>query len=193
MEQIWEIPPVTRTFLLGYISEAVLLRLNILHEVDMFFSWEHVFQKGQYRRLLYSIFYLGNFPLASTIITIYIFVQRLREMEDSIPDKKRLVMKLFSLYFGVLMLSKYIALITPLTMALITNIGYYNSKKNYSTPIVLAPQLEVDVVWIPLMVLASFIYLDDNRSISELLPYFLPAHVLHYLDDTLYKTYGLST
>ena len=185
-----DVPVVTRYWTMGCIAVSALVRFNMINSIKMLYSYEIVFQKGHYERILYSLFDYGLFNWMS-LMNIVIAANHLSFLENSFSLKRRYVWILFLTLCSLLGMSYFGQPVASLGVLLQENLSYYYLKKNNEQMnIRLFGNIAVSPLLVPfyLNCLLLFVY---HMDVVEVAMFFLPGHIMFYMDDMLKRIYGV--
>lgn len=189
MNIVNDVPPITRYWTIGSIAVSALVRLNMVNSIKMMYSFDLVFRKHHYERILYSLFDYGRFNWIA-MLNIVIAANHLSFLENSFSVKRRYVWLITLALSGILFLSYFGQPVASLGVLLQENLSYYYLKKNNEQMnIRLFGDFAISPLLIPfyLNCLLLFAY---HMDVVEVAMFFLPGHLLFYLDDMCTRIYN---
>ncbi|BAO38373.1 degradation in the endoplasmic reticulum protein 1 [Kluyveromyces marxianus] len=186
MDLLPDLPPITKYYLYGTIAMAIARHYDLLSIYDVLYSWDLVYHKKQYLRLVYALFDLG---LSSTsMLFTFTVISSLKEWEQSAVSKRRFAIQLIGMYLVIISISIYTELPHSVGGILGFNIWYYVTKKSRNI-IHLGDDLEIRQAWLPILSMG----LGWGRwkwNTLQLLSVFLPGHLVYFFNEAMQKTYG---
>lgn len=190
MNLVGDIPPITKVWTIGCVGVSVLTSTQIIDATKTLYNFDLVFKKGQYGRLLYSLFDYGDFNW-NTMLNLYITTTHLTMLENSFNDKNRYVWYIMVLIGAILSMSTIEQPLSSLGNILQENLVYYNLKKNGSQlQFQLIGGIDISPLLIPIY-MNAFMYFVYKRSIFQISMNFAPAHLLFYFDDIIKLIYNI--
>ncbi|CCH57860.1 hypothetical protein TBLA_0A00590 [Henningerozyma blattae CBS 6284] len=187
---IGDIPPMTKIWTLGCIGVSVLTSTQIIDTTKTLYNFDLVFKKGQYGRLLYSIFDYGEFNW-NTMLNLYITTTHLTMLENSFTNRNRYIWYITILFISILSMSIYEQPLSSLGSILQENLVYFNLKKNGSQlQFQLIGGIDISPLLIPIY-MNAFMYFVYKRSLFQIGMNFIPAHLLFYFDDIISSIYNI--
>ena len=124
-----DIPLVTRLWTIGCLVLSGLTSLRIVDPGKVVYSYDLVFKKGQYGRLLYSIFDYGAFNWIS-MINIFVSANHLSTLENSFNLRRKFCWIIFLLLVILVKMTSIEQPAASLGVLLHENLVYYELKKN---------------------------------------------------------------
>lgn len=183
-----DIPVVTKTWMGGSVIVSILSSLRLIDPGKLIYNWDLVFHKGQYQRILFSVLDFGDLNWSS-ICNIAISANHLSMLESSFADKGRFIWIIFVLLVLIILMSGYVQPVSSLGNVLHENLVYFELKKNgQNMNIMLFGGINVATSIIPLY-MYFMMYFIQRRSLLEISMNFLPAHIIFYMEDTIWKLY----
>lgn len=183
-----DIPVVTKTWMGGSVIVSILSSLRLIDPGKLIYNWDLVFHKGQYQRILFSVLDFGDLNWSS-ICNIAISTNHLSMLESSFADKGRFIWIIFVLLVLIILMSGYVQPVSSLGNVLHENLVYFELKKNgQNMNIMLFGGINVATSIIPLY-MYFMMYFIQRRSLLEISMNFLPAHIIFYMEDTIWKLY----
>lgn len=187
---IGSVPLVTKIWAIGCVSVSLLTSTNALDPAKTIYSFDLVFKKGQYERILYSLFDFGQFDWAS-MVNIVMNINHLTLLENSFTLKRRYCWIVTLMLMGIIAMSSLEQPITSLGIILHENLLYYQIRKNGDNlRFRLLGLFEVSPLMIRLYINAMML-LVFKRSWLQVLMDFIPGHLVYYVDDTIHDIYGI--
>ncbi|CDO95140.1 unnamed protein product [Kluyveromyces dobzhanskii CBS 2104] len=189
MDLLGDIPIFTRCWGTGIILLNFALWCDFLTVYDVVYSWDAVYNRKQYLRLIYGVFYIKLSP--ELLMNAFVSLSSLQQIEQSTADKRKLALKILFLYVSIVVCIGYTDLpVLSIGEVMGMNMWYYSSKKS-NNPAILLVNAAVDQIWIPLS-LVSFMYLTGILKLAQAFSLVLPGHMLYFIDEAMSKTYGIN-
>ncbi|QEU61231.1 Der1 [Kluyveromyces lactis] len=188
MDLIRDVPIITRCWGIGILMLNLALWCNVLTVYDVAYSWDAVYYRKQYLRLIYGLFYIKLSP--DLIGNAVVALSSLQLIEQTTADKRKLALKILCLYLSVVFFIIYSDLPLSIGQALGINMWYYVSKKSNNAALFVF-NVAVNVVWIPISSIA-LIYLLTPLELRQALALIIPGHLLYFIDEAMSKTYGFN-
>ena len=185
-----DIPLVTRLWTIGCLVLSGLTSLRIVDPGKVVYSYDLVFKKGQYGRLLYSIFDYGAFNWIS-MINIFVSANHLSTLENSFNLRRKFCWIIFLLLVILVKMTSIEQPAASLGVLLHENLVYYELKKNGNQMNVRffgVIDVSPSIFTIYMNAVMYFVY---KRSWLEIAMNFMPGHVIYYMDDIIGKIYGI--
>ncbi|CAD6600310.1 BAH_G0003930.mRNA.1.CDS.1 [Saccharomyces cerevisiae] len=185
-----DIPLVTRLWTIGCLVLSGLTSLRIVDPGKVVYSYDLVFKKGQYGRLLYSIFDYGAFNWIS-MINIFVSANHLSTLENSFNLRRKFCWIIFLLLVILVKMTSIEQPAASLGVLLHENLVYYELKKNGNQMNVrFFGVIDVSPSIFPIY-MNAVMYFVYKRSWLEIAMNFMPGHVIYYMDDIIGKIYGI--
>lgn len=185
---ITEVPIITRLWTLGSFVLSVASRFRLITPVDIFYNYDLVFKRGEYQRLLLSIFDYGEFEWVS-MINIFITANHLSMLENTFALRRQYIWLILVLLIQIVLMTLVEQPKLSLGILLHENLVYYFIKKSGNQVNVrifgnftLSPML---VTWY----MNAVMYFVYGKSAYEISMKFVPGHLLYYLDDVVGRLY----
>ncbi|QLL32589.1 hypothetical protein HG536_0D01110 [Torulaspora globosa] len=187
---IGSVPLVTKIWAIGCISLSLLTTTNVLDPAKTIYSFDLVFKKGHYERIVYSLFDYGQFDWAS-IFNIFMNINHLTVLENSFALKRRYCWIVTLMLVSIIAISSLEQPIPSLGIILHENLVYYQIRKNGDDlQFRLLGVFEVSPLmvrfYVDVMMLVVF-----RRSWLQVCMNFIPGHLLYYMDETVHDIYGI--
>lgn len=185
-----DIPIVTKFWTVGCIALSILTTTNIIDPTRGIYNYDLVFKKGQYGRIIYSIFDYGNFDIRF-LLNLYIKTTNLTMLENSIGNSGRYVWIIVLILTSTILMTCFEQPIYSLGSIMTENLVYYQLRKNPNgmnfrllagfniSPLV--AQLYMNVI----------LYFVLEKSLLQVAMTFIPGHIIFYLDDILGNIYNI--
>ncbi|GME72768.1 unnamed protein product [Ambrosiozyma monospora] len=154
-----EIPPVTRTYVVGVVSVSIMEYTGYLTRADCFYSYDSVFVKGEYWRLLTTFLYFGRFSL-DLVLTLYVLVQHSKPLELSFINTRDYVWFIGLLASILLLYSTFYSNLFILGTYLKDCMLYIWSRRNPDVEVSIMGVLNFKSIYIP------FVSLTLNKVLS---------------------------
>lgn len=185
-----DIPKVTRVWIMGCVGLSILTSLNLIDSAKIIYNYDLVFRRGQYQRILFSIFDYGELNWSS-IVNIAISANHLTLLESSFNEKKRFLWLITLMLSIIIIMTGYLQPASSLGVILIENLVNFHLKKNMNEwNVVFLGVFNVGASLLPLYMYINM-YFAQNKSFFEISMNFLPAHILFYFDGIVAKLYGI--
>ncbi|GMG21322.1 unnamed protein product [Ambrosiozyma monospora] len=162
LDWLMEIPPVTRTFVVGVVSVSILEYTGYLTKADCFYSYDSVFVKGEYWRLLTTFLYFGRFSL-DLVLTLYVLVQHSKPLELSFMNTRDYIWFIGLLASILLLYSTFFSNLFILGTYLKDCMLYIWSRRNPDVDVSIMGVLNFKSIYIPFVSLT----LSKVLSITE--------------------------
>lgn len=187
LNMVGDIPIVTKVWAVGCVGLSLLATTRTIDPTKMFYNFDLVFKRGQYQRIIYSLFDYGelNWP---SVFNIFVSVNDLTVLENSFPQKRRYCWMILLLLTGIIVMSSVEQPITSLGVILHENLVYYQMKKNEREMILGGLSISPVIIRLCMNVVVLFVY---NGSWLHVAMNVIPAHLLYYCDDVVNKLYGI--
>ncbi|CCC68307.1 hypothetical protein NCAS_0B02230 [Naumovozyma castellii] len=182
-----DIPIVTKIWTIGSLGMGVLSTTRIIDPTKLLYNYDLVFKKGQYERILYSLFNYGELNWIS-LLNIFINANHLTLLENSFAVKRRYCWVMFILLCMIISMTSLIQPISSLGVLLHENLVYYQLKKETGMNFRLMGGMNISPSLIPLY-MNGVMYFVYKQSFLEVLLNFLPAHFVFYTDVILNRLY----
>ncbi|QLG70615.1 hypothetical protein HG535_0A05560 [Zygotorulaspora mrakii] len=184
------IPPVTKIWAIGCVGLSILTSTNAIDPTKKWYTFELAFKKGQYDRIIYSLFDHGEFNWMS-IFNIFVSVNHLASLENSFAIKRRFCW-MVTIALGIILLMSSIAQpVSSLGIVLYENLVYYQIRKTGNEMnIMLFGGVNVSPLILPLYMNCTMLFVH-HKTMLQVAMNFLPGHALYYLDDIFMKLYDV--
>lgn len=186
---IGSVPLVTKVWAIGCVGLSLLTTTNTVDPSKKIYSFDLVFKKGQYERILYSLFDYGELDWA-LLLNIYMSITYLAVLENSFTLKRRYCWVVFLTLACIISMSSLEQPVSSLGVILHENLVYYQVRRNVEGVRFHMLGFEVSPMMIPLYMNALMLFVF-KRSWLQVVMNFLPGHIMCYLDDTMNKIYGV--
>lgn len=187
---VGEVPMVTKVWAIGCVGLSLLASTHTIDPTKTIYNFDLVFKKGQYERILYSLFDYGGFNWTS-VLNIFMSVNHLTILENSFPHKRRYCWMILLLLMGIIAMSGLEQPISSLGVILHENLVYYQMRKNErEMNLRILGGLNISPLVIPLYMNAVLLFVY-NGSWLQVVMNVIPAHLLYYFDDVMNKIYGV--
>lgn len=150
VDWLMEIPPVTRTYLVGVVGVSLLEYAGVLSKSDFFYSPDAVFQQGEYYRLLTSFFYFGTFSF-DLLFTLYVITRYSKALEQSYSKTKDYMWCLFVLSSLLLIYSALFGNLYFLGSFLNDTLLYIWSRRNPEVEMTILGLVNFQAVYLPIV------------------------------------------
>lgn len=190
LNMIGNVPIVTKIWAAGCIGFSLLATTHTIDPTKMFYNFDLVFKRGQYERLIYSLFDYGDLNWTS-VFNIILSVNNLTLLENSFPLKRRYCWMIIMLLTLVIAMSSVEQPINSLGFILHENLMYYQMRKNErQINLRIIGGLNISPLIIPLYMnaLLLFVYKASWLQVGMNV---IPAHLLFYCDDVINKIYEI--
>ncbi|GAV53670.1 hypothetical protein ZYGR_0AK01720 [Zygosaccharomyces rouxii] len=187
LNMVGDIPIVTKVWAVGCVGLSLLATTRTIDPTKMFYNFDLVFKRGQYQRIIYSLFDYGelNWP---SVFNIFVSVNDLTVLENSFPQKRRYCWMILLLLTGIIVMSSVEQPITSLGVILHENLVYYQMKKNEREMILGGLSISPVIIRLCMNVVVLFVYKGSWLHVAMNV---IPAHLLYYCDDVVNKLYGI--
>lgn len=182
-----EIPLITKIWTCGIVCCMICLSTNIIELSSILYSYDLVFRKHQYIRLVYSFVDFGKINW-STFLSIFVTINHLSNAERAINSNKRFIWIIIFQLLIIIFMSRWIQPLYSLGMVLQENIIYYKVRRDY--------QMNLNVIGVfnmsPLILSIYsnlFMYFIYGYSIWQILINFIPGHIYYFIEVVLSKIY----
>lgn len=188
---IGDIPTVTKVWAIGCVGLSILSGTNTIDTTKTLYSFELAFKKGQYERILYSLFDYGGFDWIA-IFNIFVSVNHLATLENSFTLKRRYCWMIMIALVMIIMMNGLAQPISSLGVVLYENLVYYQIRKerNEMNLRIFGGGMNVSPLLIPLY-MNCMMFFVNKKSLLQVSMNFVPGHVLYYMDDMIMKLYGI--
>ncbi|GCE97518.1 hypothetical protein ZYGM_002922 [Zygosaccharomyces mellis] len=187
---VGEIPIVTKVWAIGCIGFSLLSTTHTIDPTKMFYNFDLVFRRGQYERLIYSLFNYGELSWTS-VLDIFLSVNNLTILENSFPQKRRYCWMILMLLTAIIAMSSVEQPIISLGAILHENLDYYQMKKNErDMNFRILGGLNISPLIIPLYRNAVLLFVYKSSWLQAAMT-IIPAHLLYYCDDIVNKLYDI--
>lgn len=187
---IGSVPLVTKIWAIGCVSLSLLTSTQAIDPTKTIYSFDLAFRKGQYMRILYSLFDYGEFDWYS-MLNIFVSINHLTMLENSFTVKRRYCWMVTVVLVCIISMSSIEQPISSLGIILHENLVYYQIRKNGDEMnFRLLGGFDVSPLMIPLYMNATMLFVF-KRSWLQVAMNFIPGHVLYYMDETMNKIYGV--
>lgn len=187
---IGSVPLVTKIWAIGCVSLSLLTSTNALDPTKTIYSFDLVFKKGQYQRVLYSLFDYGQFDWAS-LFNIVMNINHLTMLENSFALKRRYCWIVTLMFMSIIFMSSLEQPITSLGIILHENLVYYQIRKNGNEMRFMLPGgFGVSQLVFRLYINAMYLFVF-KRSWLQIAMTFIPGHLIYYMDETMHDIYGV--
>ncbi|GMG14380.1 hypothetical protein B5S33_g2293 [[Candida] boidinii] len=189
LQWIMEIPPVTRSLAIGIIGASILQSVNYISKSDCYYSYENVFKKGQYFRLITSLLYTGelNWDL---FINLYVLVRNSSSLEQSFLNSRDYLWLIGIIYILLIIYSSFIFNLKLFSSPLKLTLVYIWSKRNPNIEISIMGILNFKLVYLPFVMiifsqLTSFgiAGMDYSKELKSELSGIIIGHILIFFYD----------
>lgn len=185
-----DIPVVTRIWTVSCIGFSVLMKTGMVDPAKTLYNYELVFHKGQYERLLYSLFNNGELTWM-TIMNIFVTANHLALLENTLPNKRQFLWITFLTLSMILAMSAYIQPVASIGSILHENLVYFIFKKRHNEiNIPMFGGNEVATALLPFY-MYFVMYFVMKRSVLEIFMNLLPGHIIYYMDHIITALYGV--
>ncbi|VEU19595.1 DEKNAAC100210 [Brettanomyces naardenensis] len=150
VDWLMEIPPVTRTYLIGVVGVSLLEYTGFLGRGDCYYSPDVVFKKGQYYRLLSSFLYFGTFSF-DLLFTLYVVTRYSKALEQSYAKTRDYVWCLFVICTLILLYSSIVGNLYMLGSYLNDTLLYIWSRRNPDVEMTILGLVNFRSVYLPLV------------------------------------------
>ncbi|CCK68053.1 derlin KNAG_0A03730 [Huiozyma naganishii CBS 8797] len=185
-----DLPIITKSWVLGSVAVSVVTSTGIVDGAKTLYNYDLVFHRGQYQRILYSLFNFGELSWVS-MINIFITANHLTILENSLTTKRRFLWMMFLMLSCILIMSVHTQPTASLGSILHENLLYYIFKKSgnqMNIPIFGGNELMFLIL--PLY-MYGMMYFVMKKSLFEISMNFLPAHIIYYCDNVFHKLYNI--
>lgn len=190
LNMIGDVPMVTKVWAIGCVGLSLLTSTHAIDPTKTLYNFDLVFRKGQYERIIYSLFDYGEFNWAS-ILNIFISVNHLTMLENSFTIKRRYCWMILVVLVAIIMMSGMEQPISSLGIILHENLVYYQVRKNGNEMnFRILGGIDVSPLMIPLYMNAVMLFVY-KRNWLQVAMNFVPGHTLYYLDEMMNKIYGV--
>mmetsp|Transcript_11168 Transcript_11168/g.27447 ORF Transcript_11168/g.27447 Transcript_11168/m.27447 type:complete len:253 (+) Transcript_11168:286-1044(+) len=179
---IREIPPVTRTYMIGAFLTTAACALDLVSPFSLYFSATLIFQKFQFWRLITNFFFFGGSFSLDFLFHMFFLVRYSKQLEENAFRGKTADFFYFILYGATMMtilapFMKLYFLGSSLTFMMVYLWGRRNpySRMNF---LGLFPFTAPYLPW----VLLSFSFVLGNNGTVDLLGIFV-GHLYYFLED----------
>lgn len=187
---VGEVPMVTKVWAIGCVALSLLASTHTIDPTKTLYNFDLVFKKGQYERIIYSLFDYGEFNWTS-VLNIFMSVNQLTVLENSFPQKRRYCWMILMLLAGIIAMSGVEQPISSLGVILHENLVYYQMRKNEGEMnLRILGGLNISPLLIPLYMNAVLLFVYKGSWLQVAMNV-VPAHVMYYLDDVVTKLYGV--
>ncbi|CAR27678.1 hypothetical protein ZYGR_0N01620 [Zygosaccharomyces rouxii] len=187
---VGDVPIVTKVWAIGCVGLSLLASTHTIDATKMIYDFDLVFKKGQYERIIYSLFYYGPLKWTS-VLDIFLTVSRLTELENSFPNKRRYCWMISMLLMVVIAMSSVAQPITSLGAILLDNLIYYQMRKNERMMNErFVGGLNISPLIVPLYTNAELLFVY-KLSWLQVAMNIIPAHLIYYCDDVVHKLYEI--
>ncbi|SMN19608.1 similar to Saccharomyces cerevisiae YBR201W DER1 Endoplasmic reticulum membrane protein, required for ER-associated protein degradation of misfolded or unassembled proteins [Maudiozyma saulgeensis] len=185
-----DVPIVTKCWTIGCITVLILTSLNLIDPAKLIYSYDLVFKKGQYHRILLSVFNYGTLTWA-TIGNILISANHLSFLESSYNERRRFIWLITVLLTLIITMTRYFLPMSSLGMILHENLLNFHFKKHAEE--MNGGGIAGFIIAAPLLPYLMYfnMYFSQGLSLLEISINFLPAHLIYYLDDIVGKLYDV--
>lgn len=169
---------------------SVLSSTTIIDPTKFIYNYDLVFKKGQFTRVLYSLFDYGEFSLIYFVQLMFL-TQELAALEKSIPQRSQFLWMIFVMGVLTIIFSKWIQPFEPLASVLHKNLTYYKLRKDVQLQ--QGPQRGLAAS--PLMVRVCFdivLVCHFGHTIRGILLRYLAGHLYYFLEQIASKVYGIN-
>ncbi|SCU91734.1 LAMI_0E07030g1_1 [Lachancea mirantina] len=187
INMVGDIPTVTKSWAAGTVLISILTKAKLIDENKKLYNFDLAFKKGQYWRVIYSLFDYGRLNWISTL-DIILSVNYLSSLETSIARKTRFLWMISLLSAILIILSKWAQPLSSLGQLLYANLAYYKKRRDMQA------NLHRDWISIPLVLSCAaklFAYPMMHFSLIQLTMEFLPGHLLFFLAEVMSRIYDV--
>ncbi|KAI8843065.1 Der1-like family-domain-containing protein [Chytridium lagenaria] len=188
----YEIPVITRVFLDGRVCGFIRCQLDLVHPLQLHFSFDLVFRSGQYWRLITSFLYFGDFSL--DFLFHMFFLQRYARMLEEGSFRGRTADFFWLFVLG----GTSIIAITPLVTSRWTTMPFLSSPLTFMLVYIWArrnPYVRMSFLgiftftapYLPWVLLTFTMLLNGVWPTGDLLGMGV-GHVYYFLDDVWPRT-----
>ncbi|CCE90440.1 derlin TDEL_0B03110 [Torulaspora delbrueckii] len=186
---VGSVPLVTKLWAIGCVGLSLLTSTYAVDPSKKIYNFDLVFKKGQYGRILYSLFDYGELDWA-LMFNIYMSINHLTVLENSFNSKRRYCWIVILTLACIIVMSSMEQPASSLGVILHENLVYYQVRRNIEGEHFRMLGFEVSPLMIPLYMNAFMLFVL-KRSWLQVAMNFVPGHILCYLDDTINKIYGV--
>ncbi|CUS24458.1 LAQU0S16e02168g1_1 [Lachancea quebecensis] len=189
---VGDIPVVTKVWMGGVVAMSVLSSTTVIDPTKFIYNYDLVFKKGQFTRVLYSLFDYGEFNLMY-FVQLFFLTQELASLEKLIPQRSQFLWMIFMMGALTIIFSKWIQPFEPLAGVLHKNLTYYKLRRDLRLP--QGPQRpQRGLAITPLTARVCFdamLMFERGHALRGVLLRYLAGHLYYFLEQVVSKVYNV--
>ncbi|KAI8909153.1 Derlin, partial [Gorgonomyces haynaldii] len=181
LEWYMQVPPVTRIYLTLVGLVTVLVHLNYVTPVTLFFS-KALLKQGQYWRLVTSFFYLGELSL-DWVLHVYFLARYCEQLETgAFRNRTADFLYMMLLFWIMILLGAWFVKIPFLSQSLVFAVTYLWSRRNPNIPMGFFGVLNFQAAYLCWVLIGFSVILHQVIPTADFLG-LLAGHIYYYLED----------
>ncbi|EDO15359.1 hypothetical protein Kpol_457p10 [Vanderwaltozyma polyspora DSM 70294] len=185
-----DIPLVTKIWTIGCLIESIMIKAGAMDRMKLLYSFDLVFKKGQFERIIFSLFDYGDFAISS-LVNLYFSTLQLSDLENSFNNIRRYLWVTFLMTLMIIYMTIFTPPVYSLGTILHDNLTYYQLQKNGNRlNLQLLGGINISPMLIPLYT-NMIMYFAYDKSLAQVTMMFLPGHIVYYTDCVLSKLYDI--
>ncbi|KAG7751902.1 hypothetical protein KL911_004148 [Ogataea haglerorum] len=196
IQWLMEVPIVTRMLTIGVVAVSLVNFAGFASERDLVYTYEDVFIRGQFWRILTSLLYFGPFSF-NVLVILYMFVGYSKYLENSFHRTKDFITCLAILSSGFFVFSTYVHPLYRIGEHLMDTMLYIYSRRNPTDGLQILGIFRFNAIYLPVMfTVPSVLRYHPMQGNMRTLPLtwfyenvfsFLWGHIYLFLCDTAPK------
>lgn len=150
IDWIMEVPPITRTYLIGVVGFSLLAYTGIVTRTDCYYTSELVFKKHEYYRLVSSFFYYGKISL-DLLLTLFMISRYFKALEQTYARSIDFVWCVCLLASALVLYSTFVENLYQLGPYLNETMLYIWSRRNPDVEMTVLGLINFRAVYLPLI------------------------------------------
>ncbi|SCU88088.1 LAFA_0E10660g1_1 [Lachancea sp. 'fantastica'] len=183
-----DVPVVTKAWTAGIVVMSVLTSTTIVQPSSTLYNFDLAFKKGQYLRVLYSLFDYGELN-HWFLFGVMIMLSQLADVEKTVQKRSQYLWMIFVLSGMIIAMSKWIQPHESLAHVVHKNLLYYKMRIDIQS----GAEDRFRGVMSPLMVrlLLDVMALSSANSLCGIMMTYLPAQLYFFFEQIVSKVYGV--
>lgn len=186
---IGETPIVTKVWLCGILAMSVLSTTTMVDSTKTLYNFDLVFKKGQFMRILYSLFDYGEFDWFY-FLNVVCLMQQLAALETTIPERSRFLWMVCIMGGFIISASKWIQPVESLARILHKNLAYYKLRREIQD-LPGAPNPFLAPALVTRVGIDVFMVCKLGQSAGSVLLTYAAGHTFFFLEQLVSKIYNV--
>ncbi|CEP61918.1 derlin LALA0_S04e03620g [Lachancea lanzarotensis] len=183
-----DVPVVTKAWTAGIVVMSVLTSTTIVQPSSTLYNYDLAFKKGQYLRVLYSLFDYGELD-HWFLFGVIVMLSQLADVEKTVQKRSQYLWMIFVLSGMIIAMSKWIQPYESLAHVIHKNLLYYKMRVDIQSNA--DDRFRGLVSPLMLRLLLDVMALSSANSLWSILMTYLPAQLYFFLEQIVSKVYGV--